>query len=271
MESLKRLDDIKEISKKLEFAQMNILIMTATITPPLGAPGLLRIDPKIRLSDYEKALSYYVKALGKIIDKIIFAENSNSNIENLREIVLAAGKEFDVEFIVYDGMDHPPSYGRCYSESKLLDYVMSNSEIAAFAGQNDFFWKITGRYSLLNLRSMIESRPSCIFYCDLRRFPSPWADMRFMGWTKAGYQSVYNNIAQHIREDINGGRPGEETLYKRLQGSYKSLDGFAAVLAREPLFDGVRAYDNKNWSKGRQWLVFVIRQMQRLLFRQIFF
>lgn len=267
---LKRHVDILEAAK-IEITRMNILIMTATITPPLGAPGLLRIDPKIRLADYEKALSYYVKALGKTIDRIIFAENSNSNIDKLREIVSETGKECEVEFLVYDGMDHPASYGRCYSESKLLDHVMSTSKIVTCAGKNDFFWKVTGRYSLLNLRAMIASRPNCNFYCDLRSYPSPWADMRFMGWTKAGYQSIYRNIAQHIREDTNGGRPGEETLYRRLHGTFSAFDGFATVLAREPLFDGVRAYDNKNWSKGRQWLVFIARQIQRLLLRKVYF
>lgn len=248
---------------------MNILIMTATITPPNGAPGLLRTDPALRLADYATAFTHYLKFLGSTIDRIVFAENSNSNVDALKRIVERAGKNNEVEFIVYDGMDHPPAYGRCYSESRLLDHVMTKSKTVVESEVHDFFWKVTGRYSLMNLSSMIKSRPDCHFYCDLRNFKSPWADMRFMGWSKYGYQCIFSDIGRHIREDTNQGRPGEETLYQYLL-TQMPKEGFTTVLAREPLFDGIRAYDNQNWSQGRQRIVSLLRQTQRLLFRRVY-
>lgn len=247
----------------------NTLIMTATITPPAGAPGLMRTDPKLRLEDYRSALIYYIGFLGKELDFIVFAENSNSDVSPLQSIVREAGRESEVEFLVFDGMDHPPDYGRCFSESQLLDHAMSYSKVVRSAQRGDLFWKVTGRYRLINLGSMMRTRPSGLdFYCDLRNSRSPWADMRFMAWTKVGYREVFEGVGQFIREDTNHGRPGEESLYRRLT-TLRAVKGFVTSLKREPLFDGVRAFDNQNWSLGRQRLVYMLRQVQRIVLRGV--
>lgn len=249
--------------------RLNILIMTATITPPLGAPGLQRSDPALRLQDYARALRHYLKFVGKGIDRIIFAENSESDIAVLRSIVDASPHAEAVEFCLFNGMDHPANYGRCYSESKLLDHAMRSSSFASSAAEGDFFYKVTGRYLLINIKSMIRSRPlGCNFYCDLRNAQNPWADMRFMGWSKTGYEQVFAGIGDQIREDQNHSRPGEESLHRALS---KSLPrpGTVPHLRREPRFDGVRAYDNKNWNEGRQLVVYHLRQTQRILLRRV--
>jgi hypothetical protein len=109
--------------------QSNILLMTATITPPDHVPFLQRIDPHVRLQDYEKALKFYLSLMNRCIDSIIFAENSNSDVSVLQAIVDQAGVNEQVEFIVFDGLDYPPSYSRAYGEFKLIDYVMNNSQL----------------------------------------------------------------------------------------------------------------------------------------------
>ena len=44
-----------------------------------------------------------------------------------------------------------------------------------------------------------------------------------------------------------------------------------ASFRREPLIDGVRAFDNRNWSQGRQRLVFLARDAQRRLLNRVYF
>jgi hypothetical protein len=248
---------------------MNLLLMTATVTPPAGAPGLMRVDPQLRLRDYQEALSHYLGFIGRELDAIVFAENSRADVSSLRAIAKRSGHGSKVEFVVFDGMDHPPGYGRCTSEARLLDHAMSHSETVARAGATDVIWKVTGRYRLMNLPTFTRGAPSRFdFYCDLRHARSPWADMRLMAWNTAGYEATFRGIGEHIREDINLGRPGEESLFHRLK-TMAPKRGLVTAFRREPLFDGVRAFDNRNWSLGRQRVVFHLRQMQRLAFNAV--
>lgn len=247
----------------------NVLIMTATVTPPPGAPGLTRVDPKVRLEDYRSSLVFYLGLLGKCLDAIVFAENSGADLSILRAAVAEAGHVGRVEFMVFNDMDRPPSHGRCSGEARILDYAMANSRIVAEARDNSVFWKITGRYKVRNLEAVMANRPPHFdLYCDLRHSRTPWADMRLMAWTKLGHSQMFKGIGEAIREDKNGGRPGEETLFYELQ---KRVVGGNSVtcLTREPLIDGVRAFDNQNWSQGRQKAVYYLRSLQRRLLQRV--
>lgn len=131
------------------------------------------------------------------------------------------------------------------------------------------FWKVTGRYKVINLQQMLKTIPrDTELYCDLRGGKSPWFDMRVMAWTKAGFERSLSGFYSEIREDLNRGRPGEETAFNRIIPRIGSTRA-RLTLAREPLIDGVRAFDNKNWSRGRQRIVYYIRQAQRLAFGKI--
>ncbi len=251
-------------------ALSHVLIMTATVTPPAGAPGLTRVDPKVRLEDYRTALLHYLGLIGTELDAIVFAENSNADLSSLRDSVALSGHDDRVEMVVFDGMDMPPSYGRCCGEALILDHAMATSKIVAAASPGTIFWKITGRYRVRNLATLIRRRPEQFdLYCDLRNFRSPWADMRFMAWTKNGYERMFKGIGHAIREDTRDRRPGEEILYHELRR--RVVPGRAVTcLTREPLIDGVRAYDNQNWSQGRQKTIYWLRQIQRIVFRRVF-
>jgi hypothetical protein len=76
-------------------SKINVLILTATITPPVHALNLARIEPKIRLSDYRKALEFYLTYLadGKIshlIDLYIVCWNKkayNGLLKNICQLI----------------------------------------------------------------------------------------------------------------------------------------------------------------------------------------
>lgn len=121
----------------------NILLLTATITPPSGVISLARSDPSIRLDDYANALKFYLPLVGQCVDYIVFSDNSNSDVSSLQGLVNQAGVQEYVEFIIFDGLDYPPSYGRGYGEFKLVEHVMTHSEIIN-RHQGSTVWKITG-------------------------------------------------------------------------------------------------------------------------------
>ena len=241
----------------------NILIMTATVTPPPDCPGLVRLEAATRMGDYRSALSFYLRHLGKGIDNIIFVENSGSDISVLRELVAKEGQEAFVHFHVYNGLNYPPSYGRCYGELRLLDEIMSTGLVAGFPA-DAVFWKVTGRYKVINLRSMISNLPIEVdFYCDMRNSGQrPWFDMRFMAWTRDGYEAVLRGIWKYVREDNNQLRPGEEMAFKAIKPRLHNTRS-CSNWVREPRIDGFRAYDGQNWIHGRQLLVYWLRNLQR--------
>jgi hypothetical protein len=248
-----------------------VLIMTATIRPPLDAPGVHRLDPAVRLADYEAALSFYLDHLGAGLDVICFAENSGSGLASLRAMAATRGAASRTIFTEQSGLEFPPVYGRCYGETALLERAMSDSAVASFP-EDTIFWKVTGRYKVLNLRQMIRSRPvAADFYADLRtRRSERWADLRLMSWNRRGFEHAMRGIAPLLREDMNSRRPGEEAAFDVLRDRV-AAGGFRAVTSftTEPLIDGVRAFDQKNWMQGRQRAVYLARSLQRALFRRV--
>jgi hypothetical protein len=191
----------------------------------------------------------------------------------MREIALSKGVASSVEFLTFDGNSFPPVYGRCFGESIILDEVM-RSEFCLALPDDTIYWKSTGRYQVKNLRRMIKTMPCGVeLYCDMRRRRERrWADMRFLSWTRKGYNEFLAGIAPLLREDIRNHRPGEEALFDVLEERLQNSDlQYARSFVTEPFIDGVRAYDNQNWSAGRQRLVYYARSLQRRFLRQVHF
>lgn len=239
---------------------MNILLITATLNPPANMPSLVRKDPSVRLHDYVSALRFYLSLLGVVIDRIIFAENSNANVDELEAVV--CGHESNVEFLSFDGMDHPASYGRGYAEFKLLDHAMTNSRTVLEASSEAKFWKVTGRYRVVNLPAIIRRAPSSFkVYVDLRRYPVRWFDTRLMAWTREGYRSIFHGNYRQLREDILH-VPSEMHLYTLLI-SHLGVPGFVPRFTVQPRVDGIRGYDNRNYNAGTNLLKYHIRRVIR--------
>src|SRR3982074_3006340 len=155
------------------------LLMTATISPPGVVTNLVRTNPAQRLQDYLWALEFYLQLPTEILPRIVFVENSGSDLSQLGELA-ARHPEKEVEFVQFDGLAYPPEYGRGYGETKLLDYAIDHSEIICRLNPDDIIWKATGRLRLLNFAVMNSSAPmSFDLYCDFKNYPMRWVDMRF--------------------------------------------------------------------------------------------
>ena len=246
-------------NQSLQKQNFNVLLLTATITPPAGVPLLARTDPKARLQDYAKGLQFYLQFINKGIDAIVFAENSNSDVSTLKNIVTQSGLQDAVEFLVFDGLDYPPSYGRAYGEFKLIDYAMAHSQTIKNHKDNLLVWKITGRYIIRNIAKIIARKPSNIdIYVNLRKFPILWADMYLLVWTTKAYEAFFSKILTNMIADPSLKVQPEEVFIKLLEQPLECLKvrkRFNVI----PFIDGARGSDNQNYSEGRNLRKYYIR------------
>ena len=147
---------------------MQILILTASILVPDGAPGVARADPSLRMGDYQQALAFYSSFIGQGVDRIVFAENTGADLVSLREVAAIKGITSSIDFLTFDGNDFPPGYGRCFGEGIIFDEVM-RSECCSRQPEDTMYWKSTGRYQVKNLSRMMQTMPrGAQLYCDMR-------------------------------------------------------------------------------------------------------
>jgi hypothetical protein len=239
------------------------LLMTATITPP---PGVVtaRADPALRLEDYRQALAFNIGMIGRGVDRIVFVDNSDSDLSTLRQVAGSAGHADRCEFLGFSGLDYPPSYGYGYGEFKLLDHAMGHSRLIREAGDGSRVVKVTGRYLVRNLPQLLRKLPDAFdLACDIRNARKPWADMRVMAWTPGGYEAFLRGAYHDLRDDFHR-VPPEMVLSKRLIKDAAK----GRMIRRFPIelfVDGIRGFDGANWTSGsklaKHYLRVTLRRM----------
>lgn len=224
----------------------NVLLLTATVTPPPGVPLLSRVDPAQRLHDYADALRFYLPLIGGTFDSIVFAENSESDISLLKQIVAQAGASDRVEFLSFNGLDHPPSYGRGYGEFKLVDHAMANA--VSLQGEA-CVWKCTGRYVLKNIEALVRRRPAVDLYCHCRDMPQRLCELSVLSFNRHAHTAAIEGIYKQLRNDITPGVHSNEEIAFR--GLIDRLPPGVTVRRRfniTPLIEGVRGWNNLDYS-----------------------
>jgi hypothetical protein len=227
-----------------------VLLMTATIQPPADAVNLVRRDVALRMEDYRGALKYYIALLERgVLSHIVFAENSNVDIAPLREITGRCRSPERVEFIQFDGLDHPGAYGRAYGEFKLMDHAMRNSEVIAGLAALDEVWKVTGRYIVTNLAELLARRrgnPVLRVHC--RDYPGPWADMYLMSWQPRFYAEHIQGLYHRLNEQETG---VSERVFRRVVEGWAADHDVAQRLKPVPELRGVRGFDGTDYGEAR--------------------
>jgi hypothetical protein len=233
---------------KLEWGKIsmaNVLLMTATINPLKGLPSLARIDPDLRRADYIEALKFYLHLLGRCFDRIVFAENSNADLSDLRALVLDHSMSNRVEFVSFYGLDFPPEYGRGFGEFKMVDYAVSQSP--SLKQLETVVWKVTGRYVLLNMEAMVASYPGADIYCHMRDYPHRLCELAFLAWTQNGYKRLIQGIAPMLRNDQKP-TVSEEVHFRKLIDKSKKQLLITPRLKIVPIIEGIRGWDNSRYS-----------------------
>jgi hypothetical protein len=237
----------------------HILLMTATITPK-DSPNLVRTDPVARLKDYERALDFYLNFIDRPLHSVIFVENSDSDVTSLRNMVEARNLTKRVEFLCNYGLHRYSEQGRGYGELKLLDYAMTQSTTIRNSTQGAIIWKITGRYVVKNLPSVIARAPKRFdAYVDMKNRPLRWMDMRLMAWTAVGYDRIFRGVADDLGATVH------ETLLREYMPKRAGDALLTQRFRHEPKIDGIRGWDNRNYSKGFNLLKFYVRSVSRVI------
>lgn len=178
-----------------------LLLLTATVTPPSDALNLVRMDPAVRMQDYLGALEFYLALPASVIDRIVFVDNSLSDLSKV-EALVQRFPDKKVELISFSGLDYPSSYGRGYGELKLLDHALASSKLIAAMPAAETFWKGTGRLKLLNIARLIKTAPKTYdLYCDLKNRPIRWMELRFFSCSASGYRRLLKDTFHSVRED----------------------------------------------------------------------
>ena len=238
------------------------LVLTATITPPPEAPVLARSDPGERLKDYLQSLEYYLSMPGDAVGRIVFVENSNSDVTPLRELAAEKGGGKSVEFVSFDGLDHPARHGRAYGEFKLLDHAVGHSETLRSLGDGGAWWKVTGRYRLLNLARMLATAPASYeLYCDMRDYPIPWMEVGLFSCTNRAYRRMFAGVYRELREDERN--EAAEVTLRRMFDGYVKEPGVVPRFRAQPRVEGIRGKDNRNYAHGRNAAKFWLRMAAR--------
>ncbi len=248
----------------------NVLLLTATVSPPSGVPQLKRVDPQQRLADYCLALSFYCRISPTVVDRIVFIENSEYDLTPLRAVAARAGAGDRVEFVSFNGLDHPAGYGRGYGEFKLLDYAMDHSRFLAECAPDDHLWKATGRYRVVNLKTMIRTAPATYdLYCDARDKPIPWTDLRLLSYTPGGYRRYLQGLYHQFREDQIYMAPERYLRPKVAEWDAADPAGVVSRFRREPYVAGVRGLDEQSYRNGKNLLRYLVRAAGRALNRPL--
>ena len=244
------------------------LLLTATITPPTsGVPGLIRLDPELRLRDYLTALEFYLKQPTDVIERVVFADNSASDVSAVQDLANQLGGDKQVIVTSHQGLDYPPELGRGYGEMRLLDYLVNDFAPLASLPSETKVWKGTGRYMLINIAASVHAAPKDYdVYCDLKNKPHHRFDMRFFSFTLAGYRRIFNGLYKEmceVRNTPEGPRfvALPEVQMRQFINPYLAAHD-PAVFPRfrvEPWVDGVRAWDNVAYHKGKGILKYAIR------------
>ena len=239
-----------------------ILLLTATVTPPAGSRNLTRLDPRERLDDYCRAFDFYLTLLDRSVDRIVFAENSASDITPLRNMAARRGAAGRVEFLSFYGLDYPPTYDRGYGELKLVDYAAAHSAWIHDFAPDYILWKVTGRYIIKNLDAIIARQPADFdFYINYRLgtatpvFPIRvlrWLDMWLFAWSHRAYQDFLQGI---YAEFAYGMEDHFRQLIDRAPRHLKIVKRYRVV----PEIEGVRGFDSRSYMNRSNRLKYRLR------------
>jgi hypothetical protein len=143
------------------------VLMTATLTPPTSA--IARSNPALRLRDYCESLSFYLTLPATSFDRIVFADNSDSDLTPLLELVQRENRDKLVELLSFQANDHDPALGKAYGEFRIIDTALA---VSTCLRPDDHVWKTTGRLRCLNLPEIEKAcSPDDNFVCDLYNLP----------------------------------------------------------------------------------------------------
>lgn len=123
-----------------------IILLTGCINPKGMALTTLS-NQEERKAQYIKAIQYY---LTNTSFKIVFSENSGTDISNLFQDDIESGR---MEYLSFLGNQNKKR-GKGYGECEIIDYALDNSKLIHFS-KDQRIAKITGRLIIKNIKGIL--------------------------------------------------------------------------------------------------------------------
>jgi hypothetical protein len=242
------------------------VLLTATIAPPPDVPYLVLLDPRERLREYVQTLRFYLSVPDHAVDRIVFVDNSDSDLSQLRNVVDEAVGSKNVELISYWGLDYPVEHGRSVGETLLIAEALSRSRILRSLQPDELFWKITGRLQVRNLARLVASTPAeCGLYVDFRRYRRRWVDTRVFATTAPAFRRLLLPRVDLMRQDLlppDVVAP-EQLLFEDLLAE-QTRELICPRLRVEPLIVGTSGF-GENYRRPKRVIESTIRTVTRRL------
>ncbi len=146
---------------------IDLLLLTATVSPRQDQPNLAVVSAVERLDEYRKALAHYTQLLDNgVIRGIIFAENSGYDLAELAAVYPSPG----IEWLSIDPAPHAAEFHRGYAEFKLIDSALARSAFWQRTNSNIRIREVSGRNLVLDLGSVCQSARHrfCLYACMVR-------------------------------------------------------------------------------------------------------
>lgn len=145
-----------------------ILLLTGCINPN-GMAFTTLSNKKERKEQYINAIYYY---LSHTQYKIVFTENSGTDISNAFQDAINAGR---LEYLTYIGNQNKER-GKGYGECEILEYTLNHSEFIQLSSDKRIV-KITGRLIVKNITTLIRCHQ--LFFSKRTVFCSINSDLSF--------------------------------------------------------------------------------------------
>lgn len=134
-----------------------LLVITACVDPSKGSYALKRADPKVRLMDYITSLRYWLNYPDERIRNILFIENSNYPLDDLKAIARDENpRQKSTEFIGLDCNWYPPGGHYGYAELRMLDLGLQQSQLRT---STTHMIKVSGRLRFPALSRLLDRLP----------------------------------------------------------------------------------------------------------------
>lgn len=166
-----------------------VLLLTATIKPFLGGTESRRTNVLEREDDYFKTINFYLNKGYKVV----FVENSNYNSMRISSIVNISSFEY------HTFISKSSHLGKSAGELEILEYANTHSK---FLQEVDYLIKITGRYIIKNIDSLLEKTNKVeheVYINPTRNLR--WADTRIIIIRKTYYFNYFLPCAKKYLDE----------------------------------------------------------------------
>jgi len=194
----------KESNTDIELARPKVVVLLTATIDPRNTVKVARNDPWQRLEDYKKAMSKCWLSENRPID-IIFCENSNCNLSELRRLCERNSKSnVRIEFLSFSGQECSSHLGKGFGEMGIIAHALQHATVLRRG--NPLILKVSGRLVIGNIGSLLAAlqEMSGTFHisCDLRR-NLEWADARLF-IARASFLRDYLVPMQQMIDDSKG-------------------------------------------------------------------